>query len=117
MGTLNQAECGAPVADLCRKHGVNTASFYKWRANYGGIEASLISRMKALDEENKRLKKMFAEKSMQNDLLKEALGKKYQGRLNAKRWPNELCDTNPSAFGLRAGRSASAKPAIGISQS
>ena len=77
MGILNQAENGVPVADLCREHGMSTASFYKWRAKYGGMDASLISRMKALDEENKRLKKMYAEKSMQNDLLKEALGKKW----------------------------------------
>ena len=77
MGILNQAESGVRVADLCREHGMSTASFYKWRAKYGGMDASLISRMKALDEENKRLKKMYAEKSMQNDLLKEALGKKW----------------------------------------
>jgi len=76
MGILNQAE-GVPVADLCREHGMSSASFYKWRAKYGGMDASLISRMKALDEENKRLKKMYAETSMQNDLLKEALGKKW----------------------------------------
>lgn len=77
MGILNQAENGVPVADLCREHGMSSASFYKWRAKFGGMDASLISRMKALDEENRRLKKMYAEKSMQNDLLKEALGKKW----------------------------------------
>lgn len=77
MSILTQAENGAPVADLCREHGMSSASFYKWRAKYGGMDASLISRLKALNEENKRLKKMYAEKSMQNDLLKEALGKKW----------------------------------------
>ena len=77
MAVLKQAEGGTPVSELCREHGMSTASFYKWRAKYGGMDASLISRMKALDEENKRLKKMYAEKSMQNDLLKEALGKKW----------------------------------------
>lgn len=77
MGILNQAERGVPVADLCREHGMSSASFYRWRAKYGGMDASLISRLKALDEENKRLKKLYAEKSMQNDLLKEALGKKW----------------------------------------
>ena len=51
--------------------------FYKWRAKYSGMDASLMARMKELDEENKRLKRMYAEKSMQNDLLKEALGKKW----------------------------------------
>ena len=77
MSILTQAENGAPVADLCREHGMSSASFYKWRAKYGGMDASLISRLKALNEDNKRLKKMYAEKSMQNDLLKEALGKKW----------------------------------------
>lgn len=77
MGILNQAEGGVPVSELCREHGMSNASFYKWRAKFGGMDASLISRMKALEEENKRLKKMYAEKSMQNDLLKEALGKKW----------------------------------------
>ena len=77
MSILQQAENGVPVGDLCREHGMSSASFYKWRAKFGGMDASLISRMKSLDEENKRLKKMYAEKSMQNDLLKEALGKKW----------------------------------------
>ena len=75
MNILKQAESGVPVADLCREHGMSGASFYKWRSKYGGMDASLMARMKELNEENKRLKKMYAEKSMQNDLLKEALGK------------------------------------------
>ena len=75
MTILKQAESGVPVADLCREHGMSSASFYKWRAKYGGMDASLMARMKDLDAENKRFKKMYAEKSMQNDLLKEALGK------------------------------------------
>ena len=77
MGILKQAENGVPVTELCREHGMSNASFYKWRAKYGGMDASMISRMKTLEEENKRLKKMYAEKSMQNDLLTEALGKKW----------------------------------------
>ena len=56
---------------------MSSASFYKFRAKYGGMDASLISRMKELDKENKRLKRTYAEKSMQNDLLKEALEKKW----------------------------------------
>lgn len=55
---------------------LRAASFYKWRAKYGGIDASMISQMKALEDENRRLKKMYAEMSMQAELLKEALGKK-----------------------------------------
>lgn len=76
LAILRQAEGGAPVPDLCREHGMSTASFYKWRAKYGGMDASMISQMKALEDENRRLKKMYAEMSMQAELLKEALGKK-----------------------------------------
>ena len=66
-----------PVPDLCREHGISTASFYKWRAKYGGMDASMMSQMKALEDENRRLKRMYADLSMQADLLKEALGKMY----------------------------------------
>ena len=76
MGILKQAESGVPVSELCREHGMSSASFYKWRAKYGGMDASMVSQMKAMEAENKRLKRMYAEMSMQNDLLKEALGKK-----------------------------------------
>ena len=73
---LKQAEGGVPVSELCREHGMSSASFYKWRAKFGGMDASMISEMKDMAEENRRLKRMYAEMGMQNDLLKEALGKK-----------------------------------------
>ena len=76
LSILRQADGGMPVAELCREHGMSSASFYKWRAKFGGMDASMTSQMKSIEEENRRLKKMFAELSMQNDLLKEALGKK-----------------------------------------
>lgn len=76
MGILRQAEGGVPVSELCRAHGMSSASFYKWRSKYGGMDASMISQMKSIEEENRRLKRMYADLSMQNDLLKEALGKK-----------------------------------------
>jgi putative transposase len=76
LAILRQAEGGVPVAELCREHGMSNASFYKWRAKYGGMDASMISQMKSIEDENRRLKRMFAELSMQNELLKEALGKK-----------------------------------------
>ena len=76
MAVLRQAEGGVAVPELCREHGISSASFYKWRAKYGGMDASMVSRMKALEDENRRLKRMFADLSMQADLLKEALGKK-----------------------------------------
>ncbi len=76
MAVLRQAENGMSVPELCREHGISTASFYKWRARYGGMDASMLGQMKALEDENRRLKRMFADLSMQADLLKEALGKK-----------------------------------------
>lgn len=76
MEILKQAENGVPVAELCREHGMSSASFYKWRAKFGGMDDSMAAEMKAMAEENRRLKRMYAEMSMQNDLLKETLGKK-----------------------------------------
>ena len=73
MAILKQAEGGVPVSELCRQHGMSRASFHKWRAKFGGMDASLMSEMKDMAEENRRLKRMYAEMSMQNDLLKEAL--------------------------------------------
>jgi putative transposase len=75
LAILRHAEGGVPVAELRREHGMNNASFYKWRAQYGGMDASLISQMKAIEDENRRSKRMNADLSMQADLLKEALGK------------------------------------------
>ncbi len=77
MGILQQAENGVPVTELCREHGMSNASVYKWRSKFGGMDASMMVEMKSMAEENRRLKRMYAEMSMQNDLLKEALGKKY----------------------------------------
>ena len=76
MGILKRSESGVPVSELCREHGMSSASFYKWRAKFGGMDASMVSQMKAMADENRRVKRMYAEMSMQNDLLKEALGKK-----------------------------------------
>ncbi len=64
------------MAEVCREHGMSNASFDKWRAKFGGMDASMIAQMKTIEDENRRLKKMFAELSMLNELLKEALGKK-----------------------------------------
>ena len=76
LGILKQAAGGISVPELCRQHGMSDASFYKWRAKYGGMDASMISEKKALEDENRCLKRMFADLAMQNELLKEALGKK-----------------------------------------
>jgi putative transposase len=76
MGVLRQVEDGLALADVCREHAISSATFYKWRSKYGGMDASMIADMKVMEDENRRLKRMFAELSMQNELLKEALGKK-----------------------------------------
>ena len=77
INILKQAEAGTPVPELCREHGLSNASFYKWRAKYGGMNASLMARMKELEAENNRLKKMYADVQLQNDVIKEAIGKKW----------------------------------------
>jgi putative transposase len=77
IGILRQAESVGKVPDLCREHGMSAATFYKWRSRYGGMDASLMSRMKELEAENVRLKKMYAEVQLQNDVIKEAMAKKW----------------------------------------
>ena len=77
INLLKQAEAGASVPDLCREHGMSSATFYKWRAKYGGMDASMVSRMKELEDENRRLKKMVAEVQLQADVLKEVMQKKW----------------------------------------
>ena len=74
---LKEAESGVPVPELCRKHGMSDASFYKWRARYGGMDTSMMKQMKELEEENRRLKKMYAESKMDAEILHEALAGKY----------------------------------------
>lgn len=73
IAVLKQAEAGTPVPDLCREHGISNATFYKWRAKFGGMDASLMARMKELEEENRRLKKMYAEERIKAEIRKEAL--------------------------------------------
>lgn len=77
MAILKEAEAGVPLAELCRSHGMSTATFYKWRAKFGGMDASLIARLKELEDENRRLKKMYAEERLKAELVKEALTKKW----------------------------------------
>jgi putative transposase len=76
LSVLRQAEAGTAVPDLCREHGISTATFYKWRSKYGGMDASLMARMKELEEENRRLKKLYVEAQLKADIITEALAKK-----------------------------------------
>lgn len=75
VGILKEAEAGMSVPDLCRKHGVGQSTFYKWRSKYGGMEASDIRRMKELEEENRRLKQMYAELSLKSQMQEEIIKK------------------------------------------
>ena len=77
MAILKQNEAGIKVPDLCREHGISSATFYKWRAKYGGMDVPMIGRLKELEAENARLKKMYAEAKMDSELLKEVLQKKW----------------------------------------
>ena len=77
MAILKQAEAGAPVPELCREHGMSNASFYKWRAKYGGMDASMMTRLKELEDENRRLKKMYAEERLKAEIIQEAMVKKW----------------------------------------
>jgi putative transposase len=77
IAILKQAETGTPVPELCREHGISSALFYKWRSRYGGMDASLMSRLKELEEENRRLKKMYAEERLKAEIVQEALQKKW----------------------------------------
>jgi len=77
IGILKEHQAGATAADLCRKHGVSDATFYKWRSKYGGMEVSDAKRLKALEAENAKLKKPLAEQMMDVSTLKEMLGKNF----------------------------------------
>lgn len=76
ISILSEAEAGVPLNDLCRTHGFSKSSFYKWKAKYGGMETSDLRRLRELEEENKRLKKMYAELSLEHEVLKDVVKKK-----------------------------------------
>lgn len=77
IGILKEAEAGAVVLDLCRRHGMSSATFYAWKAKYGGLEVSEARRLKALEDENARLKRLLADAMLDNAGLKDLLAKKW----------------------------------------
>ncbi len=77
IAVLKQAEAGTPVPELCRTQDISSATFYKWRSKFGGMDASMMSQLKELQDENRRLKKMYADAQLSAELLKEALAKKW----------------------------------------
>lgn len=77
IGILKEQEAGSRTADVCRRHGISDATFYKWKAKYGGLEVSEAKRLKALEDENARLKKLLAETMLDNAMLKDVAAKKW----------------------------------------
>ena len=77
VNILKQAAQGVPIAVLCREHNVGQSTFYNWRSKYGGMDAALISRLKELEIENARLKKMYADECLKSDILQDAMSKKW----------------------------------------
>jgi putative transposase len=77
MEALKRVEAGLAVPEICRELGISSATFYKWRSKYGGMDTPMISRMKELEQENARLKKMYAEERLKAEILKEAMAKKW----------------------------------------
>ena len=77
VGILKLAETGIPVTEICRSNGISSATFYKWRSKYGGMDVSMLSQVKQLEAENNRLKKMYAELQLDHHILREAMTKKW----------------------------------------
>ncbi len=77
IGMIKEQESGIPTAEVCRKHGISSASFYKYKAKYGGMDVSDARKLKALEEENAKLKKLLAEQMLDNAVLKDIASKKW----------------------------------------
>ncbi len=77
IGILKEAEAGGKIADLCRKHGISDATYYNWKAKYGGLTVSEAQRLKALESENSKLKRLLAESLLDNAALKDIVGRKW----------------------------------------
>lgn len=76
IGVLKEVDAGRKVEEVCRQHGISSATYYNWKSRYGGMEASDVKRLKELEEENAKLKKMFADVSLENNAIKELVAKK-----------------------------------------
>ena len=76
VGVLKEADGGKPVKEVCRQHGISDATYYKWKSKYGGMEASDLKRVKELETENARLKRLFADMALENAAMKDLIAKK-----------------------------------------
>lgn len=113
MDALKRAESGLAVPEICRELGISTATFYNWRGKYGGMDVSLMARMKELEAENARLRKMYVEEKIKAEIVAEALAKKDLGHLLAARWPRTQWHVEGYPFGLHARHLALAGRATG----
>ncbi len=77
IAILREQEAGAKTADVCRRHGISSATFYSWKSRYGGMDVSDVKRLKALEEENSKLKRLYADAMLDNTALKDLLGRKW----------------------------------------
>ena len=93
MDALKRSEAGIPVTDICRELGVSTPAFYRWKAKYGGMDVSLMYKMKELEEENRRLRKMYLDEKLKAEIVTEALEKSGEtvGRFYTKAAPSHGC--------------------------
>lgn len=102
MAILKQAESGIPVTALCREYGMSNATFYKWRAKYGGMDTALMARFKELEAESAKLKKMYAEERLKAEIIQEAMAKSGKAILSSKDGSRccitKICKHSPSLY-------------------
>lgn len=77
LSVLKEGEAGTPVADILRKYGISQATYYKWKSRYGGLEASQLSRLRELEAENAKLKRMYADMALENTAMKDVINRKW----------------------------------------
>ena len=114
LAILKQNEQGIGVSELCREHGMSSAQFYKWRSKFGGMDASMMKRLKELEEENRRLKKMYAEEKLKAEIVREAIEKKWYSHPIVRRWHSELTSSPESVSGWSVQCLVSVKAVITI---
>jgi putative transposase len=114
LAIVKEGEAGRKVADVCRTHGITDQTYYRWKAKYGGLELSELQRLKQVEDENRRLKHIVAEQTLDIQALKAVVAKKWEAlSLGARRWGG--CRRAGRVYGERVGGSGSARRRGGIS--
>ena len=119
VSILKEVDAGMKVEEICRKHGISNATYYNWKSKYGGMEASDVKKLKELQDENAKLKQMFADLSLENAALKDLFEKKGWGqRRDASRqrlWSNlDYRSLTPVSWSVWGGRATTASPGTGV---